>query len=196
MSDNALIIFVKNPVLGKVKTRLAKTEGAQVALDIYNKLIAFTQKETTKVNADLIVYYSANIIDNDAWGDIQKKLQAEGELGEKISKAFESELAQYQKVCIVGTDCAELTTNHINDAFVQLNAHNFVLGPANDGGYYLLGMKQFEASLFEGIAWSTDLVLKQSIDKIDSIKSTYHLLPELVDVDTIEDWKKVRENFE
>lgn len=195
MSDNALIIFVKNPELGKVKTRLAKTIGHKAALDIYKKLITYTQKETTGAHADLIIYYSAHMDKGDEWRNVQRKLQTAGDLGLRMSKAFEVELNQYKKVCIIGTDCAELTASHINEAFVMLDGNDFVLGPANDGGYYLLGMKQFEASIFENVVWSTDRVLKQTIDQIGIVKGTFQLLPELIDVDTIDDWEKVRDNF-
>lgn len=195
MSKDALIVFAKNPELGKVKTRLAKSIGDHEALEVYKQLILHTQKQTVLNHAELVVYYSESIDTNDGWTAANRELQADGDLGMKMSQAFSNELAQYDKVCIIGTDCGELNYNHLNEAFDRLTDHDFVIGPANDGGYYLLGMKSFEPSLFEGVDWSTDQVLRQTIDKMTALEKSYFLLPELIDVDTREDWEKVKENF-
>lgn len=193
-SKNALIIFAKNPELGKVKTRLAKEVGDEEALAIYHKLLAWTQRETFRVSATCIVYYTSSIDDHDPW-KANKKLQADGDLGQKMSSAFQEQLTQFDKVCIIGTDCAGLTTELIDQAFAAMDANDIVLGPANDGGYYLLGMKTYHQALFEEIAWSSELVLSQTIKRINTLKKSYQLLPELIDVDTIEDWNLVKDNF-
>ncbi|UXX78796.1 TIGR04282 family arsenosugar biosynthesis glycosyltransferase [Reichenbachiella carrageenanivorans] len=194
MSDSALIIFVKNPELGKVKTRLAKTIGDELALAVYNKLIAYTQRETAQTNADVVVYYSSSVDEQDDWEGVDKKVQSSGDLGEKMATAFAAELASYQKVCIIGTDCAQLTKSIVEQAFTALDTHDYVFGPANDGGYYLMGMKTHTPELFENMEWSTERVLSASLSRI--APKSYHLLPELIDVDTIGDWEKVMENFE
>lgn len=196
MYKDALIVFAKNPELGKVKTRLAQSIGDEEALAVYKKLIAHTQRETAGVQAALLVYYSSAIGTDDGWKHFEKKLQTDGDLGRRMSAAIKTELQQCDKVCIVGTDCAELTNEHIKEAFGQLNHHDFVIGPANDGGYYLLGMKSFESKLFDDIDWSTDQVLKQTVHQIKELGKSYFLLPELIDVDTIEDWQQVQANFE
>ncbi|SMD32046.1 hypothetical protein SAMN04488029_0384 [Reichenbachiella faecimaris] len=196
MSKNALIIFVKNSEIGKVKTRLAVTVGDEQALHIYKQLLSFTQRETAKVNVDVIVYYTSFIPENDSWAAAQNKLQSSGDLGNKMEEAFKVELTKYSKVCIIGTDCAQLSSDIITNAFDRLQHHDFVIGPANDGGYYLLGMKQLDSALFEGINWSTDQVLSQTIDQIKSLGKSYDLLAELIDVDTLDDWNLVRENFQ
>ncbi|MEP3389512.1 MAG: TIGR04282 family arsenosugar biosynthesis glycosyltransferase [Reichenbachiella sp.] len=195
MSKEALIIFAKNPELGEVKTRLAKAVGDEAALDIYYQLLAYTQEQTAKAQIDLIVYYTTHIDEKDNWINTQKKLQCDGDLGNKMAQAISSELEKYEKVCIIGTDCAQLKSFHIQGAFQKLEEHDIVIGPANDGGYYLLGMKSFEPSLFEGIDWSTDKVFSQTIKAISLLNRNYAQLPELIDVDTIEDWNKVQENF-
>lgn len=196
MSDSALIIFVKNPELGKVKTRLAKSVGNESALSIYKKLLSYTQKESSKSSTDRKVYYSSEVIKDDIWTDVSKKEQGSGDLGQKMAAAFQRELTSYKKTCIIGTDCAQLTSDLIDQAFNALDFHDFVLGPANDGGYYLLGMKNFYPELFNNINWSTSAVLKQTLDKIKSMGASYMLLPELIDVDTVEDWNLVLDNFE
>lgn len=195
MSNEALIIFAKNPELGKVKTRLAKSVGDEAALDIYNQLIAYTQEQTAQAGVDLVVYYTEHLDEHDNWLHAIKKVQTSGNLGNRMATAFQAELEKYERVCIIGTDCAELTTTIIRKAFSMLEDNDFVLGPANDGGYYLLGMKSFERSLFGGIDWSTNKVLNQTIETISELDRSYALLPELVDVDTIEDWEMVKENF-
>lgn len=195
MSDNALIIFAKNPVLGKVKTRLAKTEGDEQALEIYEKLLAFTREQVQQVKATVIVYYSDQIESNDDWVEVEKKVQVSGDLGEKMSEALEAELVNYKKVCIIGTDCAQLEAEIINRAFSELDDTDFVLGPANDGGYYLLGMKSFHTELFDDMKWSTSKVLRETLNRIKSMNKSVSLLPELVDIDTIQDWQLVMDNF-
>lgn len=192
MSDCALIIFVKNPELGKVKTRLAKTVGDEESLQVYQKLIAYTQRETAQAKADLMVYYSSFVAE-DAWVCADKKVQAPGDLGQKMASALATELDKYQKVCIIGTDCAQLTTAIIDQAFEALATHEYVFGPANDGGYYLMGMKTYTPALFDGMAWSTSSVLSDSLARI--APESYILLPELIDVDTIQDWEMVRGSF-
>lgn len=195
MSKEALIIFAKNPELRKVKTRLAKAVGDEAALEIYHKLLTHTQEQTAQAQVDLIVYYTTYIDEKDIWINTQKKLQCHGDLGNKMAQAISNELKKYEKVCIIGTDCAELNSSHLKEAFQKLEENDFVIGPANDGGYYLLGMKSFEPSLFEGIDWSTDKVFSQTIKAISLLNRSYAQLPELIDVDTIEDWNRVQENF-
>lgn len=193
-SENALIIFAKNPELGKVKTRLAKEVGDEEALAIYHKLLTWTQRETYRVSATCIVYYTSSIDHHDQW-KAKKKLQVDGDLGQKMSCAFQEQLAQFDKVCIIGTDCAGLTAKLIDQAFAAMDANDIVLGPANDGGYYLFGMKKYHPALFEEITWSSELVLTQTISRINTLKKSYQLLPELIDVDTIQDWNLVKDNF-
>ena len=118
-----------------------------------------------------------------------------GDLGLKMQHAIEEQLLINEKVCIIGTDCAELKQEHLESAFVALGQNDFVLGPANDGGYYLLGLKSSHPELYQNIDWSTEVVLSQTIDRIKSLKKSYFLLPELIDVDTEEDWNLVLDKF-
>ena len=189
-SKKALIIFARNPELGKCKTRLAKTIGDENALDIYRTLLQHTAKISEGVKADQFVFYSEHIHKNDTWDDnkFRKKLQQGDDLGERMRHAF-SGLFQnnYQKIIIIGSDILDLTTEIIEDAFKQLEHHDVVIGPAKDGGYYLLGMKTLHANLFENKSWGTVTVLKDSLKNLEN-KSIY-LLEELNDIDTFEDIK-------
>jgi len=93
----------------------------------------------------------------------------------------------YEKILITGTDCPDLDENILTDAFEKLIEFDFILGPANDGGYYLLGMKSSADELFEDIEWSTEKVLSETIKKIITDNKSYFLLRELIDVDNISD---------
>ena len=190
----ALLIFIKNSEKGKVKTRLAKTVGDDTALAIYKALLAHTRQVALAVAGTRYLFYSQYIPPQDDWSatDFQKQLQAEGALGYKMTKAFETAFQQHQRVVIIGSDCASLTPAIITKAFQQLEKQDFVIGPAMDGGYYLLGMNQFQPRVFENIIWSTETVLQRTIDRITELKGSYFLLPTLSDIDYAEDWEKHR----
>ncbi len=189
---NALLIFIKNPELGKAKTRLAATVGDERALAIYMELLKHTRKIAEETTADRLLFYSKFIDTKDEWvaDKFQKQLQIKGGLGEKMQAAFQFALQKYDKAVIMGSDCASLTPEIVAEAFQKLDEVPYVVGPAKDGGYYLLGMRQFSPSLFENIAWSTEEVLPTTLARIEALNESYHLLPELSDIDYEEDWLK------
>ena len=186
----ALIVFVRHPELGKVKTRLAASIGDEATLIIYKKLLQHTFNITNSIDADKYVFYSDAIISDDLWSSSRyyKLLQQNTDLGNRMKAAF-GEVFQngYQKVCIIGSDCYELSSSIIQQAFDTLNAHDLIIGPAKDGGYYLLAMKDEVKDIFQNIEWSTEKVLQQTIEVINQKGHSYYLLPQLSDVDTIED---------
>lgn len=187
-SKNALIIFTRNPELGKCKTRLAKTIGNHAALEIYNYLLKHTATVSKQVAADRYVFYSEHIKKEDVW-DIsffRKKLQYGTDLGERMENAF-SALFQlrYEKVVIIGSDLLDLDTKTIEEAFHLLYSKDYVIGPAKDGGYYLLGMKTLHSNLFKNKVWGTNTVLHDSLKDLQ--KCNVGLLKELNDIDTFED---------
>jgi len=190
--NKALIIFIKNPERGKVKTRLAATLGDDRALEIYQQLLEHTRLICEQVEVDRLLFYSNYIDQNDAWeGKYFKKfVQTGNDLGARMEIAFEEafERYNYQKVVIIGSDCADLTTDTITAAFQHLERHDTVIGPANDGGYYLLGMRQLFAPVFERKQWSTSSVLRDTRVDIENAGLTCYLLPQLTDVDTEADW--------
>ena len=188
-----LIIFIKNPKLGKVKTRLAVTVGDEKALSIYKKLLDFTQKLAISLPCERLLFYSDEIETNDNWSDIffQKNKQHGNDLGERMKNAFQKTLLTSKKAVIIGSDCAELTKEILENAFDALEKNDFVIGPAEDGGYYLIGMNYFEPSVFENINWSTEEVLPKTLEKIAHLERKVALLPTLSDTDNEEDWKKI-----
>ena len=188
-----VIVFVKNPELGKVKTRLAATLGDEKALEIYNRLLDYTRDVLIKVrDTKKYVFYSSFIDEGDSWqNDIfEKKLQVKGGLGEKITKALKSIFEICDQVVIIGSDCPQLTPDHIEMAFDKLQKHNIAIGPSHDGGYYLLGMDRFYSDIFQDINWSTDTVFQETLQKVESSGLTSYILETLSDIDYEEDWVK------
>tara|TARA_B100000508_G_scaffold141091_1_gene146292 strand:+ start:17768 stop:18373 length:606 start_codon:yes stop_codon:yes gene_type:complete len=193
MENKVLLIFTKNPELGKCKTRLAKTLGDEKALSIYCQLLEHTRTFSARVDADKHVYYSSNIPENDLWStnDFERKLQSEGDLGEKMSSAFKHSFeAGYRKVVIIGSDCAEINEQDIDKAFDELDSKDVVLGPAIDGGYYLLGMREFYPFLFSDKSWSTPNLINETISDLIKNGKSYQLLEEKSDIDYEEDLER------
>ncbi len=189
---DALIIFVRNPELGKVKTRLAAGVGDEAALDIYIKLLTHTRKVALSVDAHRYLFYHEWINDGDDWSsaDFQKHLQVDADLGEKMKTAFAKALSENDKVLIIGSDCPQLKTIHLTTALDALDNHDVVIGPSLDGGYYLLGMKQLHDQLFDDVQWSTDQVYSETIRRCDKGGLRHHSLEPLSDVDYVEDWEQ------
>ena len=181
-----LLIFYRNPVIGGVKTRLAKTAGDEKALAVYLFMAAHTRRLTENLLVDKRVYYSDFIDREDAWDNhsFQKFIQAGDDLGERMLNAFrEGYRDGYEAISIIGTDCLELTSSILASAFQELNQKDVVLGPAKDGGYYLLGMTRLWPEFFQGKAWSTSSVAKDTIRDCEQLELSYSLLPVLQDVD-------------
>ena len=189
MKEEALIIFVRKPEAGKVKTRLAAAIGAEAALTIYQKLLEHTHSTSLALDCDKYVFYADAVEEKDRWqNDFHKQQQAQTDLGGRMKAAFTQIFQKgYSRVCIIGSDCFELTSAIITDAFLLLHRHEVVIGPARDGGYYLLGMRSKTKDLFDGVEWSTGKVLAQTIEKLLQNDYSYALLPLLTDVDTIND---------
>ena len=191
MQTSLLMVFVRNPQLGTVKTRLAATVGDKVALKIYIELMRHTAEVTHKVSADKKVFYSEKIEQHDVWTEMNfsKVLQTKGTLGQRMENAFRTAFEKgYKKVLIVGSDLYSLKTSHIEKALHQLDKKEVVIGPAQDGGYYLLGLKKKMPALFCNKSWGTSTVLKETLNDL-KLKSIFLMEP-LNDIDNFEDLKK------
>ena len=190
MSNPLLIIFARNPQLGQVKSRLARTVGPDKALHIYRLLLDKTCQVALDSNSDKMVYYSDRIEQEDIWDSqiFRKAVQSNGDLGIRMLNAFHRAFEDgYDKAVIIGTDCFELSPQIINTAFEQLNKSDIVIGPALDGGYYLLGMKTLHSEVFINKNWSTPSVLRDTLRDIRKLGLKPRLLPLLNDVDAEED---------
>ncbi|RIW15833.1 glycosyltransferase [Algoriphagus lacus] len=192
MSRSGLIVFQKNATLGKVKTRLAATVGDQEAMKIYQWLTSHTHRILGELEVDKFLFFSDYIpeLEIKNFPNYRFEVQVGTDLGQRMSQAF-SRLFEigFEKVIIIGTDCAELTSQDLKNAFSMLDSHDLVLGPAKDGGYYLLGTRRNYPELFREIPWSTEKVLELTRIKANELNLKHGLLNALSDIDTAEDWQ-------
>ncbi|MBA2249994.1 MAG: TIGR04282 family arsenosugar biosynthesis glycosyltransferase [Chitinophagaceae bacterium] len=195
--SNALIIFIKKPRPGKVKTRLALSVGDANALHIYKQLLKHTHKISLAVNAERFLFYDECIDQDDEWENeyFNKQLQTGNDLGEKMNNAFSETLSRFKNVAIIGSDCFDLTASVINEAFQLLKNNDVVIGPATDGGYYLLARKKKHPSLFKNISWSTPQVLEQTTAICKKQELSYCLLPTLSDIDVEDDLNSEQKKY-
>ena len=189
-TKNTILIFTRNPELGKCKTRLAKTIGDENALIVYKMLLVHTANVVQEVNSDKHVYYSVKVRTNDLWSENHfQKFQQEGEdLGIRMKNAFQHAFDMgYEKVVIVGSDLYDLRAEHIEKAFDALDDNDIVIGPALDGGYYLLGMKTIKPEIFQNKEWGTSTVRAATLADLKDEKVV--LLEPLNDIDVFDDIK-------
>lgn len=187
-----MLIFTRNPELGKCKTRLASTIGDKPALEIYKFLLEHTAKITEALDVTKEVHYSEEIWENDVWNNAiySKKVQMGIDLGERMLNAFKNGFkAGFEKIIIIGSDMFDLSQSDLDVAYSQLEKNDYVVGPAEDGGYYLLGMKVLNEKLFRDKAWGTGNVLKDTLKDLKEEKLA--LLEVRNDVDYFEDIKDV-----
>lgn len=180
--------------MGKCKTRLAKTLGDQAALNIYKYLLQHTVNVSKKVNATRYVFYSETIPQNDIWDCtyFNKMLQKGNNLGERMQNAFEYLFhSGYKNVLIIGSDLLDLNETIVEQGFEKLKANDIVIGPAEDGGYYLLGMKRRHENIFKNKDWGTKSVRIETLKDLEDCSVS--LLQELNDIDTFEDMKHYKQ---
>lgn len=188
MSENLLLIFTRNPELGKVKTRLAGGVGDKNALEIYKILLQHTKEVVSQIDCALRVGYSVQIRDNDIWDETTfEKFKQEGEdLGLRMHNAFVKGFKDgYKNILIIGSDLYDLEPKHLNQAFSALENNELVIGPAQDGGYYLLGMNALNKKVFYTKEWGTETVLTDTLNDLKEKKT--HQLEVLNDIDYAED---------
>ena len=193
-TKNLLIIFVKNLIAGNVKSRLALTIGYNNALEIYADLVSKIHNVTVDLPFDKEVAYSSNIEKNDIWESeiFDKTIQHGKDIGERMFHAFSNAFdAGYENVVLIGSDIINLKLEIIFDAFDQLQQSDLVLGPAKDGGYYLIGLKRSVDQLFENKEWSTNKVFIQTLKDSVDLDLTLGLVAELSDLDIFEDFQNL-----
>lgn len=192
MNEQLLILFVKNLVPGKVKTRLAREIGVDRALNVYEHLIDHTCFIAEKVQATRMVFYSDYLETGDIFShDLFKRHVQRGEtLGDRMIDAFQRGFdSKFKKVVLIGSDCYSLNEKHLEKAFKALDKDDAVVGPAKDGGYYLIGLKAPHPELFDGKTYSHPLVLQELQDSLEQHKLSFTLLEKLADIDTLKDLK-------
>lgn len=188
MDDTLVIVFCKNSLIGKVKTRLAKSIGGLNALKIHDLLVSKTISVLKQIENDVVVFHSDFIPNDNKWSFTKfQKIQNGKDLGVRMKKAFEWGFeVGYQKICVIGTDLWTVEETIFKETFIALKKIDIVFGPAKDGGYYLLGLKKINYSIFNLNSWGTSKVLDDTVKKIDNTETVCYL-QELNDIDTEED---------
>jgi rSAM/selenodomain-associated transferase 1 len=194
---DVLGIFVKRPLPGTVKTRLAQATSAAWAGDVAAALLGDVLDRTEGIAARrTIVYAPATAHDwfaSLARGRFELEPQTEGDLGNRLLHFF---TAHHQRgadaIVAIGTDSPTLPLAFIDQAFAQLQSADAVLGPTCDGGYYLIGCGRRLPPVFEGIPWSTSAVLDATVRRLDDPSWRLTLLPPWYDIDTLDDWHMLR----
>jgi rSAM/selenodomain-associated transferase 1 len=188
-----LIIFAKAPRPGEVKTRLIPELGKEGACAAYIKLVERLASNLKGI-PEVTVFYSPVNGEYDlrrffpaAW---RFQSQSGADLGERLAHAFEVVLEGAAKVVAIGSDCPYISEPDIRAAFDSLEKNDVVLGPATDGGYWLIGMKQFYPSLFEGISWGSSRVFEETISKAQTLKLRAATLRKLSDIDAVSEWEE------
>ncbi|MBW4582637.1 MAG: TIGR04282 family arsenosugar biosynthesis glycosyltransferase [Tildeniella nuda ZEHNDER 1965/U140] len=194
MSDR-LIIFTRYPEAGKAKTRLIPALGAEAAAELHRQMTEYTLAQVKRLQQSLsltveIWFAGGDRIQMQTWlgSDLSYQPQPEGDLGDRMAQAFQTAFDNGVKAAIIiGTDCPELTDVLLTEAFQALQQTDLVLGPATDGGYYLIGLRRSVPELFKTIAWSTDRVFQQTVDIASNLNLSLATLPALTDVDRPDD---------
>lgn len=199
MNERHLIIFTRYPEPGKTKTRLIPALGEEGAANLQRQM---TEQTIAKVK-QLINFVSLSfeirfaggniqLMQNWLGSDLKHQQQGEGNLGDRMTIAFQSAFNKGNKyVVIIGIDCPKLTVDIIIQAFEKLIQKDLVIGPAIDGGYYLIGISQFIPELFREINWGSAQVLEKTLKIAQSLNLVVGYLPILSDIDRPEDLKNL-----
>ena len=194
-NPDLLIVFLKSPRPGFVKTRLAGRLGDKQACKVYRNLAAALLKRLKpypnvelRISPDDAAASHPDWLLRDCW---QCQGQGEGDLGSRLTRAFgESFAAGRRKVMAIGSDCPYVEPNHLRKGFERLISASVVLGPALDGGYWLIGMNRYLPALFEGISWGGAEVLKQTLQRTAALGAQAAMLETLEDVDDWQSWQR------
>ena len=187
MNKSLVIVFVKNIKLGTVKTRLAKTIGDFGAFEVYSELVKITEEATEQLDIDKRIYFSNAIVDHQWKGEF-KAVQHGADLGERMLNAFKDGFNEgYEKIVLIGSDLPDINSTHIKNGLDALTTNEVVFGPAEDGGYYLVGMSKLNPEIFTNKPWSQPNLLQLTLQELQSNKISVGTLDTLNDIDTYED---------
>lgn len=195
-----LCIFARAPVLEEVKTRLARTLGAEAALAAHEELVGLALNQLANVAGMHSELWIAGATDHPTvleWSrswQLPVLAQQGDDLGARMSHAVQTCLAEPALALVVGTDCPGITAAYVQQAATALRDHDLVLGPAEDGGYGLIGLRIPAPELFEDVLWGTDAVLQQTLDRAVRSGLSYTLLATVWDVDEAADWVRFLAN--
>lgn len=195
-----LIIFARYPEPGKVKTRLIPALGPAGAANFYHQMAEQTLAQARLLQGQRSLQMEVRFVGGsyqlmqDWLGrNLIYTAQGDGDLGERMGRSLQSAFdAGIQRAVIIGTDCPDLDAQFMTQAFQSLEQHDLVLGPATDGGYYLIGLRRPIPELFAGIVWSTSVVLQQTVEIAQELGLAIAYLPTLSDIDHPEDLRQCK----
>ncbi|MFB2980672.1 TIGR04282 family arsenosugar biosynthesis glycosyltransferase [Microseira sp. BLCC-F43] len=195
MSRERLIVFTRYPEPGKAKTRLIPVLGAEGAANLHRQMTEYTISQVRQLQTDRVVSIEVYFTGSEAaacqnWlgSDLIYHPQGEGDLGLRMAKAFEAAFSSgIDSAIIIGTDCPSLKAELIAEAFQKLDQNDLVLGPATDGGYYLIGLRRLIPELFVGINWGNSEVFQKTVQIANNLKLAVAYLTFLSDIDRPED---------
>lgn len=197
MSNNCLAVFIKYPEEAKVKSRLAKTIGNTLAKDLYICFVEDILDRFSNDKFDICICYSPDDKEQEIkeWLGkyYQYQLQEGKDLGEKMKNAFLTLFKNYSNVLIIGSDSPDLPTGYISKSFEQFQTTGSVIGPADDGGYYLIGFNKnnFLPDIFQNIEWSTDSVFKNTMEIFKNNNHNISILDYWYDIDEFKDLERI-----
>jgi rSAM/selenodomain-associated transferase 1 len=198
---DALVIMAKEPVAGKVKTRLTAPLSQETAAELYTGFLfdKIAQIKTIDDTSHFIAYYPASgrgFFQKHSFDNFELIEQIGNDLGKRLN-GISTELISrgFDKVMMLDSDTPNLPSSYINEGLRHLDETDIVLGPTDDGGYYLIGLKESQSAIFKDIPWSTQEVTKITREKIAGLDKSLYLLPSWYDVDTIEDLERLKSDI-
>lgn len=187
-AKNTLILFTKSPQICRVKTRMWPQLSHRECLHLHKAAVKSSLRAfSSSLNFNLIVYSTDGVFQN-----IKTKKQTGTDLGIRMYNAMYGELKCSERVVLIGSDCLQLNVGYINRAFSLLKANkDTVLGPANDGGYVLIGARTITSKVFDDVSWGTNRVMEATIRNLSKHNFNVNLLEPLIDVDTYDDLREL-----
>ena len=192
MPDCGLIVFLRFPVKGKIKTRIASSMGDEAALNIYEELTAMTLNVASAAEMAVYLFYEGQVPE-EKQNSFHYLLQPEGDLGEKMFNAISYVLQKHNRAIIIGSDCPYLEAADVLMCCNHLDIVDITLGPTEDGRFYMLGCREALPYLFKDMTWSTSSVLEEMIQRILMRDKSFFLLRKLEDIDVEADWLKYKQ---
>jgi hypothetical protein len=186
-------LFAKQPVAGECKTRLAPGIGNEAAAELAAAFVRDTSARFGRVGSARCLAYAPpttaarSFFEGSGNGQYELWPQPEGDLGVRLTAFFHEGLARFERVVVIGADSPTLPVTYVEEAFESLRERDCVLGPAADGGFYLVGLRRLHPDLFSGVEWSTPRVLEQIVERLRAAGFSLSLLPVWYDVDTWDD---------
>jgi rSAM/selenodomain-associated transferase 1 len=190
-----ILVFAKAPLAGQVKTRLASGIGERAAAVLYEQLVRDTVTEAVHAKLAPVTLYAGSshplFVALGDKHDIAIKIQQGADLGLRMHNAIQNELEQAEFVVLIGTDCPVMTADYLDQACRELCAGTgFVFGPAEDGGYVLIGARSAEEKLFTDMRWSTSQLMQHTRERLRLLNQRHAELETLWDLDTPEDLER------